>query len=135
MYLSCSSYNIIPGTNLQKYARSEHHTQRAKMNFDEIFDLTPGVCTYTSYIFFYSKGNAKTTAKRKDKNVWYLLNISMLTSHMVFDLGRGGIMTVVGAELLINFHATTNTTAVVGNYSHSWEAMKSKARKKIPGTN
>ena len=28
--------------NTQQYARSEYHTQLAKMSFDEIFDLTAG---------------------------------------------------------------------------------------------
>ena len=31
------------------YARSEYHTQLAKMSFDKIFDLTAGV-----YFYFYN---------------------------------------------------------------------------------
>ena len=30
--------------HIQQYARSEYHTQLAKMSFDKIFDLTAGVC-------------------------------------------------------------------------------------------
>ena len=36
-------------THTQYYARSEYHTQLAKMSFDKIFDLTAG-----AYIFFYN---------------------------------------------------------------------------------
>ena len=34
------------------YARSEYHTQLAKMSFDEIFDLTAGVYFHFLYIYF-----------------------------------------------------------------------------------
>ena len=43
------------------YARSEYHTQLAKMSFDEIFDLTAGVFSFFTYI-------AQFHAKKKGKS-------------------------------------------------------------------
>ena len=39
-------------THNPKYARSEYHTQLAKMSFDKIFDLTAGV-----YFYLYNTTN------------------------------------------------------------------------------
>ena len=39
-------------THTQQCARSEYHTQLAKMSFEEIFDLTTGV-----YFHFHDKGD------------------------------------------------------------------------------
>ena len=38
-------------THNPQYARSEYHTQLAKMSFDEIFDLTAGVYFHFDNIF------------------------------------------------------------------------------------
>ena len=37
-------------THNSQYARSEYHTQLAKMSFDEIFDLTAGV--YFHFLYY-----------------------------------------------------------------------------------
>ena len=42
-----ASLIILPVSNyIQQYARSEYHTQLAKMSFDKFFDLTAGVHFY-----------------------------------------------------------------------------------------
>ena len=54
-------------THTQQYARSEHHTQLAKMSFDEIFDLTAEV-----YFYFYDvPGNIKRGSCSIDPQIQY----------------------------------------------------------------
>ena len=52
-------------THNPQYARSEYHTQLAKMSFDKIFDLTAGV-----YFHFYNTGNMYSAVVPKQG--WYV---------------------------------------------------------------
>ena len=48
------------------YARSEYHTQLAKMNFDKIFDLTAGV-------YFYFHDILSTRNNTRDRSITHSL--------------------------------------------------------------
>ena len=51
-------------THNPQYARSEYHTQLAKMSFDKIFDLTAGV-----YFNFYNIIKTVTTRREKSNKL------------------------------------------------------------------
>ena len=57
---------------MQKYARSEYHTQLAKVSFDEIFDLTAGV------YFYFSSNN------RRPQPTHEQLQVRKIEKKMVF---------------------------------------------------
>ena len=57
--------------NRTKYARSEYHTQLAKMSFNEIFDVTAGV-----YFNFHNKERATNTWTAFLHAEWYIIPFS-----------------------------------------------------------
>ena len=95
-------------THTQQYARSEYHTQLAKMSFDKIFDLTAGVYFYYN-IHSRPLSNVTTAAvSSSDRVLLYiisqkhvcvrlrqLIGYRRLHKHLLFSSVRTGDITIV----------------------------------------